>query len=72
MTGWIKIKGAARYCGVSVRTFRGWLKKGLRHSRMSSGSVLIKISWLDEYLAGFEVQENHVDKITEEICGEIL
>jgi len=73
MQGWSKIKGAACYCGVSVRTLRGWLKKGLRHTRMpSGGTILIKFSWLDEYLAGYEVQENHIDKITEQICGEIL
>ncbi len=33
--------------------------------------LLIKIEWIDEYLEGFEVVENEVSKLTEEICSEL-
>jgi hypothetical protein len=71
MTGWTKIKGAARYAGVSVRTLRGWLKKDLRHTRLPSGTILIKFSWLDEYLAGYEVQDNEVSQIVDKVAKEM-
>jgi len=69
--GWAKIKAGAKYSGVSERTFRKWLKSGLRHSRLPSGTILTKPEWMDEYLERFEVVENRVDKITEEICKEM-
>ena len=66
MDGWAKIKGAAAYAGVSERTLRKWLKNGLRHARLPSGTVLIKYSWIDEYLEGFEdTHENEVNRIVE-------
>ena len=54
MEGWGKIKPAARYAGVSERTLRVWLKEGLRHVRLPSGTVLIKYDWLDQFLQPFE------------------
>ena len=71
MKGWAKIKTAAKYSGVSERTLRKWLKSGLRHSRLPSGTILTKTEWMDEYLERFEVVENEVDKITESICKEM-
>jgi predicted site-specific integrase-resolvase len=71
LKGWAKIKTAAKYSGVSSRTFRKWLRAGLKYSRLSSGTLLIKIEWIDEYLEGFEVVENEVSKLTEEICSEL-
>jgi hypothetical protein len=68
LKGWAKIKTAAKYSGVSVRTLRKWLKSDLRHSRLPSGTILTKREWIDEYLESFEVFENEVDKITKEIC----
>jgi excisionase family DNA binding protein len=55
--GWAKVKDAAKYAGVSVRTLRDWLKDGLRHSRVR-GTILISYTALDEYLRGFEVRDN--------------
>ena len=69
---WLKVKSSAKRADSSVRTVRGWLKNGLRHSRLPSGTILIKAQWLDEYLESFECQENEVDKITEEIFNEII
>ena len=63
MPGWLKVKEAAVYCGLSERTVRSLLKEGLRYSRLQSGTILIKHEWLDEFFEGFEVRENEVDTI---------
>ena len=67
LRGWLKVKEAAVYCGISERTIRSWLKEGLRHSRLRSGTILIRVSWIDEYLVRFEAQENEVDMIVDEV-----
>jgi len=64
MSGWAKIKPAAEYGGVGERTLRGvWLKKGLKHVRLPSGTILIKYEWIDEFLESYVAQEDQVDKI---------
>jgi excisionase family DNA binding protein len=68
--GWLKVKEAAVYCDMSERTIRSWLKDGLRHSRLRSGAILIKIEWIDEYLERFETQENVADRIVDEVVRE--
>lgn len=70
MRGWSKIKGAARYAGVSERTFRGWLKNGLPHSRLPSGTVLIRFASVNQWLEKFSVNENQVDAIVDEVMRE--
>jgi len=70
MDGWLKVKNAAKYADVSERTLRSWLKCGLRHSRLESGTILIFRNWVDQYLSGFECQENQVDNIVTEICDD--
>lgn len=67
MDGWAKIKPAAEYCGVSERLVRSWLKKGLRHTRLPSGTILIKFSHLDEFLEQYEVNSNETDQIVDKI-----
>jgi excisionase family DNA binding protein len=69
--GWAKVKEAARYAGVSVRTLRDWLKNGLRHSRISAGMILVSYAAIDEYLVGFEVHKNQVDDIVDEVMQEL-
>ena len=69
--GWAKVKVAAEYAGVSVRTLRDWLKNGLRHSRVSAGMILVSYAAIDEYLVGFEVNENHVNDIVDEVMHEL-
>jgi len=49
------------------RTFRPWLKRGLRHVRLPSGTILIKYEWIDKFLENFEVQDNEVSRIVDEI-----
>jgi len=65
--GYAKVKEAAKYSGVSERTFREWLKDDLRHIRLTSGTILIPYSWIDEYLMRFEVSRNQVDNIVDEV-----
>jgi predicted site-specific integrase-resolvase len=69
--GWLKIKRAAAYAGVSERTCRTWLKEGLRHARLPSGCVLIKEMWLDEYLEQFESSKNEVDNLVDQVWKEM-
>lgn len=66
MSGWAKIKSAAEYAGIKERTMRDWLKEGLKHSRLPSGTVLIKYDWIDEYLESYAAKKDQVDKIVDE------
>ena len=68
--GWAKVKDAAKYAGVSERTLREWLKDGLRHTRLPSGTILIPYSWIDQYLMGFQVSRNQVYEIVDEVMQE--
>jgi excisionase family DNA binding protein len=67
MEGWVSIKNAAKYADVSVRTMREMLKRGLRYSKVSPGMIRIRYSDIDEYFMRFQVCENQVDKIVDEI-----
>lgn len=71
MQGWGKIKQAATYGGVGERTFRGWLKQGLRHSRLPTGTILIRFSAIDEFLESYSTDENQVNDIVDEVCKEL-
>lgn len=62
MDGWCKPKDAAKYSGVTTKTFRSWLRDGLKHSRLKSGHILVKVSAIDEYLSKFEISESKLDK----------
>lgn len=68
-SGWGKVKAIAQYAGISQRTLRNWLKRGLRHSRLPSGTVLVEYSALDQFLKTFEVkdQPDEVDQIVGEM-----
>ena len=59
-----KIKDAMKYAGIKdQRTFRNWLKSGLPHSRLPSGTVLIRYSDIDRWLEGFQVKESASDEL---------
>ena len=72
MKGWAKIMPASQFAGVSPRTMRKWLKEGLRHSRLPSGTIIISFDAIDEFLSSFEVQNDEVNQIVEEISKEVL
>jgi hypothetical protein len=69
--GWAKIKGAAKYSGVSERTFRNFLKEGLKYSRLPSGTIVVQYGAIDRFLRGYEVIENEVDELADMVCKEI-
>ena len=56
MEGWASIKNAAKYADVSVSTMRGFLKQGLKHSRLPSGLIRIRYADIDEFLTRYQVQ----------------
>ena len=75
MDGWGKIKQAAEYSGLSIRTMRTLLKQGLRYSRLPSGTILINYKAIDEYLQKFEVNQSgghDVDRIVDEFMKDIM
>lgn len=67
MEGWAKTKQAAGYAGVSVRTFRDWLKAGLKHSRLPSGIILVKFQDVDAFLENFRREEVLVNKAVDDL-----
>jgi excisionase family DNA binding protein len=59
MSGWVTIAGAAKHASVSKRTVSRWLKDGLKHARLHSNSVRIKLDDLYEWMERF--CQHHVD-----------
>jgi len=72
MIGWAKVKLAARYAGVSERTFRDWLKNGLQYSQLPSGTILLSYRAIDEFLARYEVNGKTESQKIERLTNEIL
>ena len=71
MQVWFKVKSAAKRQEMSDRTMRELLKKGLRHVRLPAGGIRIKDEWLDEYFESFEVNENQIDNIVEDVLKDL-
>jgi hypothetical protein len=67
MQGWLQVKRAAKYAGVSSNTLRGWMKSGLRYSRLPTGTILIKIEWIDNFIEQHEFSDNELEKIVNEV-----
>jgi excisionase family DNA binding protein len=65
--GYAKVKQAARYAGVSERTFREYLKSGLPHFRLSTGTILIAYRDIDDWLEQFRVDRNKLDAVVDEV-----
>jgi len=59
--GWAKRKQAAKYAGIGERTFKDWLKAGLRYVRLPSGTILTKYQWIDEFLESYEIDQKQTD-----------
>lgn len=71
--GWAKIKDAARYAGIGDKTFRKWLKKGLRYSKAPTGVLLVKLDDIDAFLMEFEVLEtDEVSGIVDSVMSEFV
>ena len=65
--GYAKVRPAARYTGVSERTFREYLKSGLPHFRLSTGTILIAYRDIDAWMQKFRVEESGVDTVVNQI-----
>ncbi len=72
MTGWANVLNASKYADVSEGTMRGWLNKGLKHSRLPTGTIRIKYSDIDEFLGQYAVDGDAIDTIVEELYNEII
>jgi len=68
---WMKIKTLAADTNVSERTVRSWLKAGLRHSRLPTGTILVKREWRDKFLESHEIRINEVDRLVDETLREL-
>ena len=71
--GWLKRGEAARYVNMSVRTIDDWKNSGLlKYSKLPGGTVLFKISDLDQFLESFAVpaKEKSAERIVMEMTGE--
>ena len=67
MQGWAKITTAAKYAGVSKKTFREWLKRGLPYSDPPAGPDLVKLKDIDEFLERYKASQNKIDETVDSI-----
>lgn len=65
--GWAKIKMAAKHAGIGERTLRNWLRQGLRHSQLPTGTILIRYGDIDDFLERFAINGNQTDQIVDEV-----
>ncbi|MEW5817892.1 MAG: hypothetical protein AB1798_21170 [Spirochaetota bacterium] len=63
---WGKVRSAAAYAGVSTGTARSWLREGLPFSRLPSGTILVRFTDIDNFLARYR-EGNKVDILVQEI-----
>lgn len=71
MQGWAKVKKAAKYSGVSERTFRDWLKAGLPHTRLPTGTILVRFDDIDNYLSKFQTSSDVIETAVNELLKEL-
>ena len=71
MTGWAKVPAAAQYAGLKPRSFRDLLKQGLPHSKLPSGTILVRLADIDAFLGKYAVNENRIDAIVNEVMAEV-
>ena len=70
-TGFAKVKGAARFAGISERTMRTWIKQGLKHYRLPSGTILIAYGDVDDFINKFAVTEYQADQVVNAVLNEL-
>jgi len=70
--GWRKVKAASEYADLSEHTIRKLIKAGLKHSCLPSGTILIKLQDVDEYLEQFAItNKNSVDEIVQALLKDM-
>ena len=72
----MKRKPARKYGGdVSENTWRDFMKNGLRHIRLPSGTLLFRSDWIDNFLMQFEVNKTdakkEIDRIVDEMTSSV-
>ena len=50
--GWVDLKAACDYCGLSASTIRRYIRSGQLRFSKTSGKLMFKIEWLDKWLNG--------------------
>ena len=65
--GFTKVGQAARYAGVSERTFRDYLKSGLPHYRLFSGTILVAYKDIDAWIEQYRVDGSKLNAIVNEV-----
>ena len=68
---WLTRSDIAEELNVSCRTVSGWMRSGLRYSKVGR-LVRVKRSDLDAFLEGHAVEGNEIDDLVNEICADIL
>jgi hypothetical protein len=68
---WLKVKEASKYAGISPRTFRSWLGKGLCYTKLPSGLILVKTDWVDEFLDQFKTKNDKLNRIAQSILKDL-
>jgi excisionase family DNA binding protein len=63
--GWLRIREAAKYSGISTRTLRDWLKMGLKSYRVR-GAILVCADDIDSFIKRFPADGQDVDRIVDE------
>ena len=71
LRGYSQVRPGAEYAGVSVRTFRDWLKAGLPHFRLSTGTILVAYSDIDAWLEQFRADGSKVDAVVDEVLRDL-
>ena len=69
-TGWCKPSQGAKYAGISLMVFRGWLRNGLEHSQLPNGRILVRYEAIDRYLEQFRVQ-NAAKEVAEQLTEDL-
>lgn len=68
---WGKVPTIAHYADLSPRTIRNLIKAGeIRYTKLPTGTILIKLAWIDEYLESKAITDNQLDLITKDILSD--
>ncbi len=70
--GYLTVEAAAEYASVSVRTFRNWIKDGLKHVRVSRKMIRTKPDWIEEYLDQFQEEHHEIEDVINEVMAEFI
>ncbi|HUN53561.1 MAG TPA: hypothetical protein VMU29_00230 [Smithella sp.] len=65
--GWAKVNKTAIHIGMSPRSVRKLLRQGLPYSRLPSGAILISLDQADEYIKKFQVVNNELDSVVNDV-----